>query len=194
MSGKALRILLAALVVGLLTLIGALLFGHGVEHKPAGGLPWAGSGTAWALPIAALPARRRGHRHGRLPAAGGRAAARPQGRARPVGAGGASDRPGGGRRSGCSRSCWRGCSRSRRRRPSRSGRLHGSNISFYVTNVTEGETDLAVAIVALLILLTPAISRVNSVAVLLGRRDRRPGAAAAADRPLGQRRQSRRWR
>ena len=46
------RILLIAAAAGLLTLVAALTFGHGVEHKPAGGLPWAGSGTAWALPVA----------------------------------------------------------------------------------------------------------------------------------------------
>ena len=160
------RILLAAGVAGLLMLIAALVFGHGVEHKPAGGLPWAGSGTSWALPIvrflhdaaaivtlgflllavALLPDRKGGL---------GPSARSAQRVAR------------------ASAGVWlltvlvelllslsqeAGVPLSQ---------LHWSNVSFYVTNVTDGETYLAVAIAALLIVLTPAISRVNTAALLL---------------------------
>ncbi len=168
MPGKAARILLVALVVGLLTLIAALLFGHGVESKPAGGLPWAGSGTAWALPIARFlhdaaavvtvgflllavallpdrkgklgPAARAAHRIARVAAAFWLVAVVLEGLV----------------------------SLSQEAAVPLGQVLHGSQLSFYVTNVIDGQTGLAVAIIALVIVLTPGVSSVNSVAVLLG--------------------------
>ena len=167
-SGTAARLLLVALAAGLVTLALALLFGHGVETKPAGGLPWAGAGTAWALPIARFlhdaaavvtvgflllavallpdrkgslgPAARAAHRIARVAAAFWLVAVVLEGM----------------------------FSLSQEAAVPFTQILHGSNLSFYVTNVTDGETSLAVAILALLILLTPAVSSVNSVAVLLG--------------------------
>ena len=166
--GTATRLLIVALIAGLLSLVAALAFGHGVETKPAGGLPWAGAGTAWALPIARFlhdaagvvtvgflllavallpdrkgslgPAARAAHRIARVAAAFWLVAVVLEGM----------------------------FSLSQEAAVPFSQILHGSNLSFYVTNVTDGKTSLAVAIVALLILLTPAVSSVNAVAVLLG--------------------------
>jgi cytochrome c oxidase assembly factor CtaG/putative copper export protein len=161
------RILLVAGVAGGLTLIAALVFGHGVEHKPSGGLPWAGSGTAWGLPVARflhdaaaivtvgfllLAVALLPDRKGDL----GPSARAAQRVAR------------------ASAGVWlltvlvEGVFSLSQEAGVPLSQLHASNITFYVTNVTEGETYLAVAIAALLILLTPAISRVNAAAVLLG--------------------------
>ncbi len=167
-SGAASRVLLTALVAGVIALIAALTFGHGVEHEPPGGLPWAGAGTAWTLPVARFlhdaaaivtvgflllavvllpdrrgalgPTARSAHRIARI--AGG---------------------------------CWllavmaeAVLSLSQEAGAPVGDVLHASQLRFYVTSVTEGKTFLAVAIIALLILLTPALSSANSVAVLLG--------------------------
>jgi cytochrome c oxidase assembly factor CtaG/putative copper export protein len=160
------RILLVAGVAGTLTLIAALAFGRGVEHKPAGGLPWAGSGTAWALPVARflhdaasivtvgfllLAVALLPDRKGALGPS-----ARAAMRVARLGA-----------------AAWlltvvvEGLLSLSQEAAVPVGQLHWSNISFYVTNVTEGETYLAVVIAAVLILLTPAVTRVNSAAVLL---------------------------
>ncbi len=160
------RILLTAAAAGVLTLVAALVFGHGVEHKPAGGLPWAGAGTAWALPVARflhdaaavvtvgfllLAVALLPDRKGALGPS-----ARSALRVARIAAG-----------------AWllavvvEGLLALSEEAAVPLSRLHASNVSFYVTNVTEGKTFLAVAIAALLILLTPAISRVNAAAVLL---------------------------
>jgi cytochrome c oxidase assembly factor CtaG/putative copper export protein len=167
-SGMMPRILLVALAAGGLTLVAALLFGHGVEHKPAGGLPWAGAGTAWALPVTRFlhdaaavitmgflllavallpdrsgalgPAARAAHRIARVAAGGWLLAVVAEGL----------------------------LSLSQETGAPLADVLHASNIRFYVTSVTDGKTALAVAIITLLILLTPAVSTVNSAAVLLG--------------------------
>jgi putative copper resistance protein D len=160
--------LIAALVVGGLTLAAGATFGHGIEHKPAGGLPWAGSGTAWALPIArflhdaaavvtvgflllavALLPDRKG-----APGPAARAALR----VARMAAGG-----------------WLLAviaetllSLSQEAGAPLGHVLNWDNIKFYVTGVTEGKTSLAVAVVALVILLCPVVERVNSAAFLLG--------------------------
>ncbi len=160
------RLLLVAAAAGLLTLIGGLVFGHGVEQKPAGGLPWAGSGTAWALPIARflhdaasivtvgfllLAVALLPDRKGDLGPS-----ARAAMRVARAGAG-----------------VWlltvlaEGLLALSQEAAVPVSKLRGSNISFYIAHVTEGETYLAVAIVATLIVLTPSITRVNTAAVLL---------------------------
>jgi putative copper resistance protein D len=162
----AVRIYLVAGVAGLLMLIAALVFGHGIEKQPAGGLPWAGTGTAWALPVARflhdaaaiatvgfllLAVALLPDRKGALGPS-----ARAAQRVARIGAG-----------------VWllavlvEGVLALSQEAAVPLSQLHWSNISFYVSNVTEGETYLAVAIAALLILLTPAITRVNTAAVLL---------------------------
>ena len=162
------RLFVAALFVGILTLAAAATFGHGIETKPSGGLPWAGSGTAWALPIARflhdaaaimtigfllLAVALLPDRKGTIgPAA--RAALK-------IARGSAGT--------------WFVAviveavfSLSQEAGAPVSHVLHWSNIKFYLTEVTEGETSLAVAIAALIIVLTPIVRRVNSAAVLLG--------------------------
>ena len=162
------RLLVAAVVVGVLTLIAAATFGHGIETKPSGGLPWAGSGTAWALPIARFlhdaaavvtvgflllavallpdrkgtvgPAARAALKVARAAAAGWLVAVVVEAM----------------------------LSLSQEAGAPLGRVLHWSNLKFYATGVTEGKTSLTVAIAALAILLTPIVTRVNAAAVLLG--------------------------
>ncbi len=160
------RIAVVAGVAGLLMLIAALLFGHGVEHKPAGGLPWAGSGTAWALPIARFL-----HDAAAIVTVGFLllAVALLPDRKGALGPSAVAAM----RVARAAAGVWvlaivvEGLLALSQEAAVPLSQLHGSNISFYLTNVTEGKTYLAVAIAALLIVLTPAISRVNTAAVLL---------------------------
>ncbi len=147
-------------------LIAALVFGHGVEHKPAGGLPWAGSGTAWALPIARFL-----HDAAAIVTVGFlllAVALLPDRK----GALGPSARVAM-RVARAAAGVWllaivvEGLLALSQEAAVPLSRLHGSNISFYLTNVTEGKTYLAVAIAALLIVLTPTITRANTAALLL---------------------------
>jgi cytochrome c oxidase assembly factor CtaG/putative copper export protein len=165
--GSVSRVLWVSLLAGLLVLIGALLFGHGIEHKPSGGIPWAGAGTAWALPIARFlhdaggiltvgflllavvllpdqkgalgPAARAAHRIARWSALGWLLAVIVEAL----------------------------LTLSQEAGAPLGDILHWSQLRFYVTNVTEGKTALAVAIIALIILLAPAVASANSAAVLL---------------------------
>ncbi len=162
------RLLVATLVVGVLTLVAAATFGHGIESKPTGGLPWAGSGTAWALPIArffhdAAAVVTIGFlllAVGLLPDRKGTVgpAARAALKVARAAAG-----------------AWfvavvveAMLSLSQEAGAPLGDVLHWNNIKFYATEVTEGKTSLAVAIAALAILLTPIVTRVNGAAVLLG--------------------------
>ncbi len=166
-GGQLPRILLVALVAGLVTLVLALLFGHGIETKPPGGLPWAGAGTAWALPIARFlhdvlaigtvgfltlavfllpdrggslgPSARSAQRIARFTAGGWLLAVVVEALLQLSQEAGAP----------------------------LGDILTGSHIRFFVTSVTEGKTALAVAIIALIILIVPAVSSANSAAVLL---------------------------
>jgi cytochrome c oxidase assembly factor CtaG/putative copper export protein len=166
-GGSVSRVLLVAVGAGLLVLVGALLFGHGIEHKPSGGIPWAGAGTAWALPVARFlhdaaailtvgflllavvllpdqkgalgPAARSAHRIARWSALGWLLAMIVESL----------------------------LTLSQEAGAPLGDILHWSQLRFYVTNVTEGKTALAVMIITLLILLAPSITSVNSAAVLL---------------------------
>jgi cytochrome c oxidase assembly factor CtaG/putative copper export protein len=165
--GSASRLLLVAAGAALLVLVGALLFGHGIEHQPSGGIPWAGAGTAWALPVARFlhdaaailtvgflllavvllpdqkgalgPAARAAHRIARWSALGWLLAVIIEAL----------------------------LALSQEAGAPLGDVLHWSQLRFYVTNVTEGKTALAVVIIALVISLAPAITSANSAAVLL---------------------------
>ncbi len=162
------RLLLAALVAGVITLIGALVFGHGIETKPPGEIPWAGKGTAWGLPVARFlhdaaavvtvgflllatallpdrkgttgPSARAAHRIARVSAGVWVLAVAAEAL----------------------------LTLSQDAAAPLGRVLHGSTIRFYLLHVTEGTTFLVVAVIALLVLLIPTMSSVNTTAVVLG--------------------------